>query len=124
MRYVMQFVFVGFWAGWCLYMWRDPVHFGLFGNQYNCTTNTQVTIVIFGREIQATDPRMRNAAIALVVSGLVIAVGSLFMSLKTFLHPVLRLFDKTRPEPKDVNEHEDPGTFHPRGYYLNSNCSI
>lgn len=109
MHYATQFVFVAFWSAWGLNMWRDPVHFGLTGNQHDCPTNRQVTLMVFGREIHATDLRMRSAAIALVVAGLVIAVGSLFLSLKTFLHPVLKLFDKTRTrDVNEVDEHDDP----------------
>ncbi|KAF8603179.1 hypothetical protein BDV93DRAFT_607007 [Ceratobasidium sp. AG-I] len=102
-RYITQFIFVAFWGAWCLNMWRDPAHFGA---DPQCTTNQAVTIMVFGREIHATDPRMRSAAISLISFGLVIAVGSLFFTLNSFLHPVLSLFDRTRT--RDRPENEDP----------------
>lgn len=52
---------------------------------------------------------MRNAAIALISFGIVIAVGSLFLTLKMFLDPVLSLFDPSGL--KDLSEHYNLGMF-------------
>ncbi|KAG8685011.1 hypothetical protein FRC12_002857 [Ceratobasidium sp. 428] len=91
-RFLTQIIFVGFWAGWCLNMWKDPMHFG--PGSPTCAVNEQVTITLFGREIHATDPRMQHAALALVSIGFVIAFLSLFISLESLLNPVINLIRK------------------------------
>ncbi|KAG9092671.1 hypothetical protein FRC07_011609 [Ceratobasidium sp. 392] len=109
-RYFTQFVFVGFWAAWCLNMWNDPIHFGQ--KDPNCTINSVVTITLFSREIHATDPRMRRAALALVSVGLVIAFLSLFISLEGLLGPLIKSLRKNVPavisrRPGENGEPED-----------------
>jgi hypothetical protein len=93
-RFATQFAFVAFWASWCLYMWHDPAHFGLKGEKLACRTNYDVTIVVFGRKVPVTDSRMRSAALALVSIGIVLAFGSLFISLDNLLSPVIGLFKR------------------------------
>jgi len=89
-RFLTQFCFVAFWAAWCLLMWHDPVHFGLDKSEPGCTVNSIVTIMVFGREIHATDPRVQRAALALVTIGIIIAFGSLWISLEGLLGPTIR----------------------------------
>ncbi|KAG9081743.1 hypothetical protein FRC07_014426, partial [Ceratobasidium sp. 392] len=89
-RFLTQIFFIAFWAAWCLRMWQDPERFGLEKTSSECNINNHIMIVVFGREIQATDPRMQRAATALVCIGLVIAVGSLFISLEDLLGPLVK----------------------------------
>ncbi|CAE6466266.1 unnamed protein product [Rhizoctonia solani] len=92
-RWFMQCCFVVFWGAWCFNMWRDPAHFGLKGEKANCDTNYNITINIF-TQVHATDPSVRNAALALVAIGFFIALLSLFVTLEQFLLPVFWLIGK------------------------------
>ncbi|KAB5593549.1 Transmembrane protein [Ceratobasidium theobromae] len=93
-RWFMQFCFVIFWGAWCFNMWRDPAHFGLKGEKAACPTNYSVTLWVFGREVNATNPRMRNAALAIVSIGFIIALCSLVISLEKAMSPILYLAGK------------------------------
>ncbi|KAG8745468.1 hypothetical protein FRC10_008011 [Ceratobasidium sp. 414] len=112
-RFLTQFCFVAFWAAWCLLMWHDPVHFGLHKDQWGtCDVNSIVTLMVFGREIHATDPRMQRAALALVTIGIVIAFGSLWISLEGLLGPVIKAVRNLTPnpmtrDPDQVQKEED-----------------
>jgi hypothetical protein len=109
----MQFCFVIFWGAWSFNLWRDPAHFGLRGRKAVCLTNYEVTLFIFGREVHATDPGMRNAALALVSIGFFIALCSLFFNLEQVMYPVLYLRDKGKEEEATTRApaYEDPRTF-------------
>ncbi|KAG9077485.1 hypothetical protein FS749_010614, partial [Ceratobasidium sp. UAMH 11750] len=111
-RFLTQFCFVAFWAAWCLLMWHDPVHFGLPQDDPGCNINSFITIMVFGREIHATDPRMQRAALALVSIGIVIAFGSLWISLEGLLGPIIKKLrstaaNMTTRDPQQVQKDED-----------------
>ncbi|KAG9086713.1 hypothetical protein FRC06_002975 [Ceratobasidium sp. 370] len=111
-RFLTQFCFVAFWAAWCLLMWHDPVHFGLRNRAPDCDVNNNVTIMVFGREIHATDPRMQRAALALVSFGIVVAFGSLWISLEGLLGPIIKKLRSTAAnittrDPQQVQKDED-----------------
>ncbi|KAG9093373.1 hypothetical protein FRC07_011474 [Ceratobasidium sp. 392] len=103
-RFLTQIFFVAFWAAWCLRMWQDPERFGLEKTSPECDINNRIMIVVFGREIQATDPRMQRAATALVSIGLIIAVGSLFISLEDLLSPLIKWVTSTANNANPSND--------------------
>jgi len=104
-RYTIQIIFVVFWGAWCLNTWYDPSHFNLSKDQVACDANHNVTLLVFGREVHATDPRTRRAAISLVSFGFVIAIGSLCITPED----ILKLFDRgSRSE--GPPEHPKPST--------------
>ncbi|KAL5640572.1 hypothetical protein ACGC1H_001147 [Rhizoctonia solani] len=90
-RFIL-FCFVNIWGGFCFSLWSDPTHFGLKGAKVNCTTNNDVTIWVFGIEVQAVNPRIRIAALVLVSILYFVALSSLFLTLENVLDPAIRIF--------------------------------
>ncbi|CAE6498279.1 unnamed protein product [Rhizoctonia solani] len=101
-RFIL-FCFVNLWGGFCFNLWSDPTHFGLKGAKANCTTNNDVTIWVFGVEIQAVNPGIRIAALVLVSVLYFVALCSLFFTLENVLDPAIRMIrlicDYLTPEP-------------------------
>ncbi|KAJ1310694.1 hypothetical protein OPQ81_009220 [Rhizoctonia solani] len=100
-RWIMQCCFVVFWGAWCFNMWRDPAHFGLKGDAVNCDTNYKVIIQLFG-QVHATDPHVRNAALALVAIGFAVAFLSLFMTLEQFVSPFVWIIRKIKGKKEPI----------------------
>ncbi|CAE6532855.1 unnamed protein product [Rhizoctonia solani] len=108
-RWLVQFCFVVFWGAWCFNMWRDPAHFGLKGDTVNCDTNYDVTIQLF-KQVHATDPIVRNAALALVAIGTFTALLSLFITLEQFVAPVFWVIESIKERRKQTDNQDTSNT--------------
>ncbi|CAE6411541.1 unnamed protein product [Rhizoctonia solani] len=91
-QWFIRFCFVNIWGGWCFNLWNDPAHFGLDGLKANCTTNSDITVWVFGVEVKAIAPGIRIAALVLVSVLYFIATCSLFFTLEDILDPAFRMF--------------------------------
>ncbi|CAE6372048.1 unnamed protein product [Rhizoctonia solani] len=87
-QWFIRFCFVNLWGGFCFNLWKDPAHFGLKGPKINCTTNNNVTIWVFGVEVQAVSSGIRITALVLVSILYLVALCSLFFTLEKILGPI------------------------------------